>query len=509
MNLLRATIGCIALMITFVACGSTSSEPDPEPIVIPNVTLSTSSLSFEAEPTSGMSVDVNANVETIVASDAAWCKLTGTTSGKTFTFTVECSPNPDSTPRECTVKATNSAKDKTYATIKVTQEGAEPAQKGENYPTPTGRPENAASPLALGWNLGNQMDAFVNGVADETCWGNPKVDKTFFEALAKAGFSSVRIPVSWMGHFGAAPEYQIESAWLTRVAQLINFANSSGLKAIVNIHHDGSPENWLSIKKAAADPEYNAQVKATLKALWTQIATRFADKGDFLYFEGMNEIQDGGWGWGDNRTDGGKQYAIMNEWLQIFVDAVRAAGGENANRWLCVPTYTTNIDLGDYLVLPNDPANKLIVAVHCYEPYLYTLEDKYSEWGHTAKSGEAKNGEKQVVAELDKITKKWISKGIPAYIGEFGCVHRSSERAEAFRKYYLEYFVKAAADRNIPVVYWDNGSKGSGRECSGLFDRATGEYVNNGEDITYIFRKAWNNGDPAYTLQSVYDSAPE
>ncbi|MDE6023760.1 MAG: glycoside hydrolase family 5 protein, partial [Muribaculaceae bacterium] len=296
---------------------------------------------------------------------------------------------------------------------------------------------------------------------------------------------------------------------LTRVAQLINFANSAGLKAIVNIHHDGSPDNWLSIKKAAADPEYNTQVKATLKALWTQIATRFADKGDFLYFEGMNEIQDGGWGWGDNRTDGGKQYSIMNEWLQIFVDAVRAAGGENANRWLCVPTYTTNIDLGDYLVLPNDPANKLIVAVHCYEPYLYTLEDKYSEWGHTAKSGEAKNGEKQVVAELDKITKKWISKGIPAYIGEFGCVHRSTERAEAFRKYYLEYFVKAAADRNIPVVYWDNGSKGSGRECSGLFERATGEYVNNGADITYIFRKAWNNGDPAYTLQSVYDSAPE
>ncbi len=506
MKFLRNTMCMLGLMASFIACSSTT-EHDPYPVT-PTVTFSNSTVTFAAEPTEGQSVKVTANVETTVSSDASWCRLNGTTAGKDFTFNIECDPNADSAPRECTIKATNQNKDQTYATLKVTQEGIAPAPEEENYPTPAGRPENGASPLALGWNLGNQMDAIVNGVADETGWGNPKVDNTLFEALAKAGFSSVRIPISWMGHFGAAPEYKIESAWLTRVAQLVNYAEKAGLKAIINIHHDGSPENWLSIKKASADAAYNEEVKATLRALWTQIAERFADKGDFLYFEGMNEIQDGGWGWGDNRNDGGKQYGIMNEWLQIFVDAVRSTGGENATRWLGIPTYTTNIDLGDYLVLPKDPANRLMVAVHCYEPYLYTLEDKYSDWGHTSKASEMKNGEKQLVAELDKITNKWISKGIPAYIGEFGCVRRSTERAEAFRKYYLEYLVKAAADRNIPVIYWDNGVFGSGRECSGLFNRTSGEYENDAADITFLFRKAWNNGDPAYTLQSVYDSAP-
>lgn len=505
MRILRSAMGALALMATFVACGSSSSEPEPAPNVPTRVTFSKTALAFAADPTEGQSLSINGNVETTVASDASWCKIDGITSGKAYTFTVSCEPNTETTPRECNIVAYNLKKDETYASIKVTQEGCKPAP-GE----PANRPENAASPLALGWNLGNQMDAIVNGVASETGWGNPKVDQKIFDAVAKAGFSSIRIPVSWMGHFGAAPDYKIESAWLERVAELLNYAEKAGLKAIINIHHDGSPDNWLSIKKASADAAYNEEVKATLKALWTQIATKFADKGDFLYFEGMNEIQDGGWGWGDNRKDGGKQYGILNEWLQIFVDAVRATGGENATRWLGVPTYTTNIDLGDYLVLPNDPANKLIVAVHCYEPYEYTLENKYTEWGHTGKASKKNpnSNEPQLVAEFDKITNKWLKKGIPVYIGEFGCVRRSSDRDEAFRKYYLEYYVKAAADRNIPVIYWDNGVFDAGKECSGLFDRKTGEYKNDAADITAIFRKAWNTNDGVYTLESVYESAP-
>lgn len=513
MKFLRSAIGCIALMATFTACGSSTPEPEPQPNIPTRVTFSKTDLSFVATPAAAQSLSINANVETTVVSDASWCKLSGTTSGKAFTFNVECEPNTETSTRECNITAFSPTKEQTYASIKVTQEGCQPAP-GE----PVIRPENAASPLALGWNLGNQMDAHNKGVANETCWGNPKVDKKIFDAVAAAGFSSVRIPVSWMGHFGGAPDYKIETAWLDRVAELVGYAEQAGLKVIVNIHHDGAPankdrdgyDNWLNIKKAATDQNFNAEVKATLSALWTQIANKFADKGDFLYFEAMNEIQDGGWGWGDNTKDGGKQYATLNEWMQVFVDAVRSAGGNNANRWLCIPTYSTNIDLGDHLVLPSDPANKLIVAVHCYEPYLYTLEDQYSEWGHTG-SGTKRpnNGEKELVAEFDKIINKWISKGIPAYIGEFGCVHRTADRAEAFRKYYLEYYVKAAADRNIPVVYWDNGNLGTGRETGGLFDRKTGEYANNSADITAIFRKAWNTNDGAYTLQSVYDSAPK
>ena len=64
-------------------------------------------------------------------------------------------------------------------------------------------------------------------------------------------------------------------------------------------------------------------------------------------------------GWGDNRTDGGRQYAVLNEWNQVFVDAVRATGGNNQTRYLGVPGYVTNIDLTvENFVLPQDVVDK-------------------------------------------------------------------------------------------------------------------------------------------------------
>lgn len=142
---------------------------------------------------------------------------------------------------------------------------------------------------------------------------------------------------------------------------------NAGLNAIVNIHHDGADsEYWLSIKDAAQDETKNTAIKTELKAVWTQIAERFKDKGNFLAFESMNEIHDGGWGWGDNRNDGGKQYSILNDWNQVFVDAVRAVGGGNSNRFLGVPGYCTNVALTvSNFKLPTDKVqNRLMVSVH-------------------------------------------------------------------------------------------------------------------------------------------------
>ena len=102
----------------------------------------------------------------------------------------------------------------------------------------------------------------------------------------------------------------------------------------------------------------------------------------------------------------------------------------------------------------------------------------------------------------------YVDKGIPVYIGEMGCVRRDNERAEKFRRYYLEYVCKAARDHNLAPIYWDNGYGGTGREQSGLFDRTTGEYLNNGGDIMSTMVKAVTTDDPDYTLQSVYDNAP-
>ena len=65
-----------------------------------------------------------------------------------------------------------------------------------------------AARMHIGWNLGNTLDSFApdKGLAAETAWFNPPVTRQVLQAVADAGFDVIRIPVTWSGHFGAAPD---------------------------------------------------------------------------------------------------------------------------------------------------------------------------------------------------------------------------------------------------------------------------------------------------------------
>lgn len=396
--------------------------------------------------------------------------------------------------------------------------GSEPTSNIQD-PTPS-EAVAFAQTLGMGWNLGNNLDAHIDGVSVETGWGNPAATQKAFDAVKKAGFSSVRIPVTWMGHIGNAPEYHIEKAWMDRVAQVVGYAKKAGLKCIVNIHHDGFGaetdankrcNHWLDLATAAKDEKVNTEIKQKLAMVWLQIANRFQNEGDWLIFETLNEIQDGKWGQGDNLTDGGAQYRVLNEWNQLCVDIIRATGGNNTTRYIGVPGYVCQPGLTiDHLQLPTDETpNRLMVAVHMYDPWDYAGSGKYSEWGHTGTDVVPdKAGEKEYVATLDALYNKYVKNGIPVYLGEYGCVHRSSTKAENFRKYYIEYTCKAMGDRMIPALFWDNGYNKVGDDAFGLMRHDNGKFIANGEEIVNLMVKAWNCKDADYTLESIWNRAP-
>lgn len=378
-----------------------------------------------------------------------------------------------------------------------------------------------AQTLGIGWNLGNNLDSHVDGVSDETSWGNPAATQKLFNNLKKAGVSSVRIPVTWLGHIGSAPGYHVDKEWLNRVAEVAGYAKKAGLKAIINIHHDGfgaetNPARkgyfWLNLPAAAKDETVNQQIKQKLAMVWNQIAQHFVNEGDWLIFETLNEIQDGKWGQGENTTDGGQQYRVLNEWNQLCVDVIRATGGQNLTRYIGIPGYVAQPGLTvNYLRIPDDETpNRIMVAVHMYDPWDFAGSDKYNEWGHTGKDVVPGNGgEEEYVATLTQLYNKFVRKGIPVYLGEYGCVHRNNAKAEAFRKYYLEYTCKALSNYKMPVIIWDNGKKASGEEAFGLMEHDDGKYISNGAEILKVMVDAWHNTDPEYTLESIYNRAPQ
>ncbi len=373
--------------------------------------------------------------------------------------------------------------------------------------------------MGIGWNLGNQMDAHYNGCSYEEGWGNKAATQQTFNALKKAGFRSVRIPVTWMGHIGNAPTYTIEKGWMDRVAELVDMAHKAGLIVIINIHHDGfgaadTPSkgyHWLDLPAAVADEERNQIMKQELTMVWLQIGKRFENYGEWLVFETLNEIQDGGWGGGANRTDGGAQYRVLNEWNQVCVNAIRAAGGMNETRYIGVPGYVCNPDLTvENLVLPEDVVeNRLMVAVHSYDPWDFAGSAAVQEWGHTGVDVVPGVGEEAYVNMLNRLFNMYVRRGIPVYFGEFGAVRRTAKEDEPFRLYYFRYICKAMRERRMAALYWDNGNSKAGNDGFGVINHATGKFIGTGEQAVRAMVDSWENNDPNYTLKSIYDSAPE
>ena len=367
--------------------------------------------------------------------------------------------------------------------------------------------------MAPGWNMGNHMDAISNGIASETVWGNSKCTQATMDGVKAAGFKAVRIPVTWTGHIGDAPAYRLEEKWLARVEEIVGYAEKAGLVAIVNTHHDES--YFLDIAKAYNNSSQNEKVKDEIFSVWAQIAQRFKDKGEWLVLESFNEIQDGGWGWSDAfKANPQPQYNTLNGWNQVFVDAVRSTGGNNATRWLGIPGYAASPGFTIAgLVLPNDytSANRLMVGVHDYDPYYYTIADPLTaQWGHTADPSKrcSDYDEEGVVAVFDQLKAAYLDKDIPVYIGEMGC-SRHNAADLPYQYYYLEYFCKAAADRGLPGYLWDNGASGAGSEKHGYIDHGTGAVFDDyARECIGRIVKAVTTTDPAYTLESVYNSAP-
>ena len=511
---LKAIAAAMCATAAIWACSDKNNEPEPLPNPDPvEAYASVETISGSPVAAEGGEVTMTVKSHRVPTAKAADSWVTRKSSNRTddvatFVFTV--APN-NGDARSTTVTFTSGDLTTTATIEQAAAQSVEPAP----VPVPSlDDIDNSvafARALAMGWNLGNQFDAQNNGVASETAWGNQPTTAELFRSLAAAGFRAVRIPVTWLGHFGEAPDYALDQAWLDRIDQVIGYAHDAGLRAIINIHHDGG--TWLDIKAAANDAEKNKAVTAQIKAMWTQIAERYKNHGQFLVFEAFNEIHDGGWGWGDNRKDGGKQYATLNGWNQTFVDAVRATGGNNATRYLGIPGYVTNPALTiDHLVLPDDSAtDRLLVAVHFYDPNEFAIEGKYTEWGHTGNAAKKASwgDEDNVTDTFDSLVKKYVNNGTGVYVGECGATTRANDRDERFRLYYLEYVWKAATDRGLPLFFWDNGSTSTGNEAFGLFNHATGAFIGKrSQPAVEIMNKAYYTTDPAYTLQSVYAGAP-
>jgi endoglucanase len=340
--------------------------------------------------------------------------------------------------------------------------------------------------LRSGWNVGNTLDSYRSGgYGDERFWGNPAINQALMNGVKAAGFDVIRIPVTWMGHIGPAPDHLVAESRLKRVAEVVEMAHNAGLKAIINLHHDGSTaslgqeDGWLSIRKSYKNRSDYEKITHRFVRVWAQIALYFKNYGDWLMFESMNEIHDGGWCWStDFKAFPGEQLAIITEWNQLFADIVRRSGGNNEKRYLVIPAYCTNSvqTLADTFVLPDDVIeNRQVVSFHYYDPSDFGITGRQSSWG-------TDSDKQKVDGDFAPFKPKFTDNRIPVIIGETGAVRQlypldSAKEANArkSRLDYLSHIFATAKKYGLVPIYWDNGVTTGNGEKFGLLNRNTGQ----------------------------------
>ena len=320
--------------------------------------------------------------------------------------------------------------------------------------------------MGIGWNLGNTFDATGGNksslYSQETSWGNPKVTPELIHRVKEAGFTTIRIPVTWYRQLSNDGAYTVEPAFMARVKEVVDMAFNEGLLVIINMHH----EAWLN--SATLDTDY-VKIGEQLTAIWRQIADTFAEYDQHLIFEGMNEPRMAGTSveWNGNAAG----YAAVNYLNQLFVNIVRTdAKGHNGERALMIPGYaaSSSSSVMTTIEMPQwngAPAENIIVSVHCYTPYDFCLSDTQTNFNklfttHTM----------PIDMIFYSIKGHFLSKGIPVVIGETGATNKDNTAA---REHWAYYMGKQAATFGVPICIWDNGNYGnSGGECHTWINRS-------------------------------------
>ena len=338
-------------------------------------------------------------------------------------------------------------------------------------------PENEAlrfsANLKAGWNLGNTFDAQDAGQGNpsrdyETYWCGARTTRELIHAIKSAGFNVIRIPVSWHNHV-TGDRYRIDDAWMNRIREVAQWIVDEDMYFIINIHHDNSKDFLYP------DNAHYQQSEEYLTAIWAQISEAFSDFDDHCIFECMNEPRLVGsnyeWWLNQNAPECKEAVDCINRLNQKFVDTVRAAGGNNATRYLLVPGYCGSPDgvLTALFRMPEDNTdNRIMIEVHAYTPYNYALNKDNPDSSFNLEKDKEKKSE--IATFMNRLYNEYIANGIPVLIDEFGALQKKTSDLQD-RVNFAAYYVASASARGITCVWWDNHAFTGGGERFGLIDR--------------------------------------
>ena len=360
-------------LLTLLAIAFVAACKDDDPKPKPELTVSIAKISFSGEGNTS-EITIGSNDNWTIKNSAQWLEISKL-SGNSGTTTVQVTATENTTGLTRSTILVVSSDNGQVRRITVSQPHIViiPAiypnyNTSPKDPDATGMSSTAvqlAAKMNLGWNIGNTMEAY----GDETGWGNPQITEDYVKFVKANGFNAIRIPCAWnWHHVDNQATAHINENWINRVKEVVGYCVDNDMYVLLNIHWDGG---WLenNITKAKQD-----SVSAKQKALWEQIATAMRDFDEHLMFASANEPA----------ADNAEKMAVLAQYHQTFINAVRSTGGRNSYRVLVLQGPNTSMTLTPDLMstLPTDTvANRLMVEVHNYLPAQFCFLNEDVSWG--------------------------------------------------------------------------------------------------------------------------------
>ena len=282
--------------------------------------------------------------------------------------------------------------------------------------------------MGLGWNLGNSFECFTDieeiKTPDDqlTLWGNVVPTKKMFTRLKKYGFKTIRVPITWVKFMD--DNGNISPEWMSRVKEVVKWITKEKMYCIINVHHDGAYNNWLTKGVSQKDKYIN---------VWTQISNEFKNYNEYLVFESMNDVE----------------YKI----------------GDNYD-------YDIDKTCSSEYKLPIDPSNKLAISIVYNLPKQFSIEPEDDPWTWVNEEGihvvpcqsvwGNENDYKEMFTNLETMKEVYADKGIGVIIVEVDIITEQKKEIDSIRRYLYTIYAMTKSYDGIMACLWDTSEKSFG-----------------------------------------------
>ena len=284
--------------------------------------------------------------------------------------------------------------------------------------------------IGRGINFGNALEAPTEGE-----WGLT-IKESYVQAIADAGFNSVRLPISWSTHMARTYPYTIDPQFLNRVDEVISWCLDRNMAVIITVHHFNELYNYPD------DPQYLNM----FFYIWKQLTEHYLSADhERLFFEILNEPE-------VNLTA-----EKWNRLMPVIIDTIMVRDGD---RTLIIdaPDYATHTSLPDLSVPASE--DNVIISTRYYLPWQFAQQGAWwSDWTDLNKylgtTWRATADEKNTVLADMAFIRNWSeANSRPVTIGEWGSIMFADNQS---RLTWTNYVRQQIESNGFSWSYFDFG----------------------------------------------------